>query len=281
MRIEAFAKINWALNVAGLRPDGYHFLDMLIQRVSLSDTLSLFPHTDIRLEITGMDGLPADERNLAFKAALALKEYTGYPGGASILLDKRIPSQAGLGGGSADAAAVLLGLNRLWNLGFSIHELGNIGVRLGADVPCCLRGGLTRVRGIGEQVTPLPGAQVWHLVILKPTGGLSTKEVFTCYDRQPDDESADIERAGKALRDGAFVILKSSCHNQLQKTAVGMQPSVQTAIDDLLHQGAVFAQMSGSGSAVFGLFHNKAKAESAKASLSPGWPVCLYATTLG
>lgn len=281
MRIDAPAKINWALNVLGTRPNGYHLLDMLIQRISVYDTLTLLPHPGILLSVEGGNGLPASEDNLAFKAANALKEYTGHAGGARITLLKRIPVQAGLGGGSADAAAVLQGLNRMWNTGLSQGELQDIGLGLGADVPCCLFPGLTRVGGIGERVLPLPAAKTFHLLILKPEGGLSTGEVFSRFNQNTCGEPADIQQAAEALMTGDFELLALSCRNQLQQAAAAMLPEIRDAIDALLINGAAFARMSGSGSAVFGLFPGEQAARSAMRRLSASWPVCLHARTLG
>ncbi len=281
MRIDAPAKINWALNVLGKRTDGYHLLDMLIQRISVFDTLTLLPHPDILLSVTGRDGLPAPEDNLAFRAAKLLQEYTGHRGGARIALMKRIPVQAGLGGGSADAAAVLLGLNRLWNTGLSLLELQNIGLRLGADVPCCLHPGLTRVGGIGERVLPLPVKSACHLLILKPAGGLSTGEVFSRYDRESGTDPGDVTRAAAALQEGDYPALGALCRNQLQQAAAAMLPEIQDAADALLVHGALMARMSGSGSAVFGLFKNAQAARKALERLKEDWPVCLCASTLG
>ena len=281
MRIDAPAKINWALNILGKRPDGYHTLDMLIQRVSVMDTLTLIPHPDILLSVTGQEDMPVREDNLAFRAAKAMKEYAGYRGGVHITLEKNIPAQAGLGGGSADAAAVLLGLNQLWELGLSMAVLEKIGIGLGADVPCCLYPGLTRVGGIGERVVPLPAAATCHLLILKPAAGLSTREVFSRFDQAPDSDPGDIDLAVRALMQGDYSAFGHFCRNQLQQTAAAMLPEVQDAIGALTKHGALFAQMSGSGSAVFGLFRSEQAAKKAAGVLKTAWPVCLYARTCG
>ena len=150
MVIQAFAKINWSLDITGVREDGYHLMDMLMQPVSLADEISLAPAADLGITTGGYPPCRADETNLAWRAAAALKAASGYPGGASIHVHKSIPIGAGMGGGSSDAAGVLYGLNRLWNTGLSPEELERIGLSLGADVPFALRGGLTRTRGIGE-----------------------------------------------------------------------------------------------------------------------------------
>ena len=178
MRLEAFAKINWSLDIIGIREDGYHLMDMIMQPVSLADEIVLTPAD--KLEIT-TDGYPrsrADRTNLAMRAALELKDSAGYPGGVHIHVHKRIPMGAGLGGGSADAAAVLCGLNRLWDLGLTGDELEKTGLRLGADVPFMIRGGLARVRGIGELIEPRPCRNNYWILIFRPCRGLSTREIF-------------------------------------------------------------------------------------------------------
>ena len=148
MLIRANAKINWTLDTVGVRADGYHLLDMLMQSISLHDTLTLEPAEDVTFSADGATRVPQDEGNLALRAALALRRHAGTAQGAMIHLHKRIPSGAGLGGGSADAAAVLHGLNALWELNLPMETLRQIGLTLGADVPFCLMGGLAHVRGI-------------------------------------------------------------------------------------------------------------------------------------
>ena len=178
----AHAKINWALEVTGVRPDGYHALDMLMQRIDLADELVMEPARGISLTVDGKS-IPSGGRNLVVRAANALNEYMGTRRGARIRLKKRIPVRAGLGGGSADCAAALLGLNRMWRLNLPESKLMEIGLRLGADVPYLLRGGFARVRGIGDELTPLDGARSVPLVLVRPGGGLSTPHVFAEYDR--------------------------------------------------------------------------------------------------
>lgn len=279
MRIEARAKINWALNVLGLLPDNYHRLDMLVQRLALSDTVELLPAAHLSIEVTGDESVPADPSNLAYRAAMELKLISGYKGGARIKLSKRIPALAGLGGGSADAAAVLEGLNELWGLDFKQNTLMEVGRRLGADVPLCLFQGLMRAGGIGDEIKPLSGGKQLHLLLLKPVEGLSSREVFQSYDEAPDPLTADITAASIALRKGDLEGMKATCYNQLQETAIRLLPGIRAALEALTVQGAVFAQMSGSGSAVFGVFQTEAAAKEAETALSPAWPVCLATHT--
>lgn len=179
----ARAKINWSLNILGVRPNGYHELDMLMQQISLSDELVFEPADALSLTV---GGAPGDESDLVLKAARALAELARQRGmetsGARICLTKRIPSRAGLGGGSADCAETLKALNRLWNLNFPMETLLELGAKLGADVPFCLTGGLARVSGFGERIEPLRNPPHCALVLITPGGGLSTPEVFRAYD---------------------------------------------------------------------------------------------------
>lgn len=279
--IKAYAKINWALNVLSRRSDGYHILDMLVQRIDLADEL-VFGHAgDLQLEVTNA---PADldtRNNLVMKAALALKQATAYQGGARITLKKRIPSQAGLGGGSADAAAALVGLNQLWDTGLTIAQLQAIGIKLGADVPPCLCQGLMRVTGIGEEITPIKGAREYPLLLIQPGKGLSTAEVFKAYDLENKTGAADLDLAANALISSNLNQLDQVCKNQLQPVASRMLPAIDQAVADLLAHGALFAQMTGSGSVVFGVFESPEKVKQAHSVLRDRWPVCILSKTLG
>ena len=179
--ITANAKINWTLDITGRREDGYHLMDMLMQPVSLADAVTLTKAESTTLVTGGKPYLPPDESHLAWRAAMALKTATGTQQHARIEVIKHIPVGAGMGGGSADAAAVLIGLNRLWCLGLSQAELERIGLMLGADVPYFIRGSLTRTRGIGEELEKLPCARTYPLCVIQPCEGLSTGAVFKAY----------------------------------------------------------------------------------------------------
>ena len=183
MNVKAYAKINWYLYVKGKRPDGYHDLDMIMQHIDLHDDLYIenLSDNELRLGITGSDALSISDDNLIIKAARMLQTHSGTTQGAYIRLEKRIPIGAGLGGGSADAAAVLTGLNRLWGLNYTLHQLQQIGLHIGADVPYCLEPSPAIVSGIGEQVQKVDFQQEAWLILLKPEASLSTKDVFAGY----------------------------------------------------------------------------------------------------
>ena len=281
MLIRANAKINWTLDTVGVRADGYHLLDMLMQSISLHDTLTLEPAEDITFSAGGATRVPQDESNLALRAALALRGYTGTERGAAIHLHKRIPSGAGLGGGSADAAAVLHGLNALWELNLPLETLLQLGLTLGADVPFCLTGGLARVQGIGDVIAPLPCGRVYHLVIVQPCRGLSTPQVFRTLDMLGKPASRpDTQRAQEALTGGSLAQLSASLGNTLQPAAISLRPQIRQAIACLREHGARAAQMTGSGSAVFGVFATAAAARTAFTALSRRYPRCYLAQTI-
>lgn len=252
MIVYAPAKINWTLNVTGTRPDGYHELDMLMQTVELHDTLELAE--DERLSLTcGREDVPCDERNLVMRAARALQAACGCEKGARMRLVKRIPAQAGLGGGSSDCAAALRGLNALWGLNLCEGRLHEIGLRLGADVPFCLTGGLCRARGLGEVLAPLP-SKSRQVLLVKPAQGLSTPEVFHAFDRLKRPEAADNEAAARALALGDDELLARSARNMLTDAAISLCPEVRETLLALRELGASFCTMSGSGSACLALF---------------------------
>ncbi len=271
MRLKARAKINWTLDIVGQREDGYHLMDMLMQPVTLADDITLTPAEEITLTTGGSPLLPADERHLAWRAASALKRQTGYPGGAAIHVEKRIPVGAGMGGGSADAAAVLVGLNRLWGLNLSREELENIGLTLGADVPFCIRGGLTRTTGIGEKMKNLPCGRMYPLVVVQPCEGLSTKEIFQAYHDGGVDCRPDNDNAAAALAEGTPRKLADAMYNVMQPVSESRRPAIAQAIEALKAHGAFAAQITGSGSAVFGAFESPAQADAAYQAVCGLW----------
>ena len=281
MIIKAFAKINWHLAVLGQRQDGYHELDMVMQHIDLFDLLDIEPANALHLSVSGDQSLQADDSNLVMRAARALQKASrGHPG-ARILLHKAIPSGAGLGGGSADAAAALYGLNEMWRLGYTQTELQAIGLNIGADVPFCLEPGPAHVHGIGEFIKPFKLDKISQLLIVKPQGSLSTKEVFAGFPNRGAANGGPIaQEVIAALRSGSLSLLKGNAYNDLQQPAIALMPEIRQAIDDLYALGAGFAQMSGSGSAVFGVFENKDKAAVACDKIRGSYAFCQACSTL-
>ena len=271
MRLKARAKINWTLDITGQRADGYHLMDMLMQPVTLADEITLTPAGEITLTTGGSPLLPADEKHLAWRAAMALKKHSGYPGGAAIHVEKHIPVGAGMGGGSADAAGVLTGLNKLWGLNLPQAELEAVGLTLGADVPFCLRGGLTRTTGIGENMEDLPCGRMYPLVVIQPCEGLSTKDIFTAYHEGVVNARPDNNAAALALAAGDGKALSSAMANVMQPVSEARRPGIAQAIQALKEHGAFAAQMTGSGSAVFGAFEDESSAQAAYDVLHVLW----------
>lgn len=277
MEIKARAKINWTLDILGQREDGYHFMDMLMQPLTLCDELVFFPADGLRLTVEG--ALLSDgEDNLILKAARLLQNESGIRRGAEILLRKHIPMGAGLGGGSADAAAALKALNDLWGLGYSLSTLCALGEKLGADVPFCVMDRPMRALGIGEILTSISVRRCYPLVLVQPCGALSTGEIFRGYHGLPP-RHPDTEKCRAALEKGDLSILRQSGGNVLEQVSVAKQPKIATAKEKLYELGAAFAQMTGSGSVVFGAFEDRAAAEKAYALLKPEYPDCILTET--
>jgi len=279
MRLEAFAKINWSLDITGVREDGYHLMDMLMQPISLADEISVKPAESLRLTTGGYPPVRPDNHNLILRAARALQEITGCTLGAEMHLQKRIPVGAGLGGGSADAAATLAGLNRLWGTGLSSAELEKLGLTLGADIPFCLRGGLTRTRGIGEDLESHPCRSSFWLIVIQPCRGLSTGSVFSAWHAAGSQAHPKTEEALAALEKGDLDALCSSVSNVLQPISEAMRPAIGESVRALKTSGALTALMTGSGSAVFGVFRNPRIAKQAHEALSHRWRSCFLCHT--
>lgn len=271
MIIKAFAKINWSLDITGVRPDGYHIMDMVMQPVSLADDISLTPSDDLSIYTDGYPPSRADSTNLAWRAAELLRSSLQIGKGVHIALHKRIPVGAGLGGGSADAAAVLWGLNRMWDLHLPQEKLESIGLSLGADVPFCLRGGLTRTRGIGELLENRTIHANYWLLIIQPCRALSTRQIFSAWETSAAMDHPDTEGVLQALSAGDPALLASSIGNVLEPVSASSCPEIPEAVRDLREAGAFAAQMTGSGSAVFGVFRSGAVAEKAYQRLRSGY----------
>ena len=264
--IHAHAKINWSLDITGRREDGYHLLDMMMQRIDLCDELRIEPAGELLLTV---DGAPARSDDLVLRAARALMERTGQARGAHMALTKRIPAQAGLGGGSADCAAALEALNECWGLGLSRRALLDIGLSLGADVPFCLTGGLARVRGIGERIDPVPDAPRVPLVLVVP-GALSTAKVFALWDAGGwPPVGHDASALGRVLAAGEIASLRGLCVNALTAPALSLLPTIGEALKRLDGLGAAVSFMTGSGAAAVGAFETEDAARRAAEAI-PG-----------
>ena len=268
MRLKAYAKINLSLDLTGILPDGYHAIDTVMQSVSLCDILTVEAARDIGL-VCSAPGVPADSRNTAYRAAEYFFEKAGIHGGASILIEKHIPSQAGLGGGSADAAAVLYALNKIYPGAVAENDLMSLAVRVGADVPFCLTGGTRLCLGKGEIMTALPHFGAYALLV-KPDAGVSTAEAFSRFDKAADllhPDNAAVLECYKHSDGRSAAGYSLNIFEQLVTLPEGEK--IKTA---LISAGAYHASMSGSGSCFFGLFDDEKKCLSAADALAETAP---------
>ena len=261
IQIKANAKINWLLNITGRTDNGYHLLDMLMQSIELCDDLCFRKTDETRLYINGECDCRLHE-NLIYKAILALEKYTGRKLSAEVEITKRIPSRAGLGGGSSDCAAALSAINYLYDLRLEKNELERIGLSLGADVPFFFTQGLCEVQGIGECVRRIEGGKNWPLLIRLVGEGLSTPDIYRRYDLSETQRKGDSSAAGaELLKMERFSELSLKTRNDLEDPACEAEPGIKTAEKLFMDHGALFSRMSGSGSAVFAVFSTKSEAQ--------------------
>ncbi len=260
MTLRCHAKINLSLDVTGKREDGYHTLESIFQSVTVYDilTVSVQDGSGIVLRCS-VPGLPCDERNLAYRAAQAMLEASGKKCRITMHLQKHIPSGAGMGGGSADAAGVLFALNKLMDCGFSNEKLREIGIKLGADVPFLLLGGTALAQGIGEILTPLRSLPKLPVVLLKGRQGISTPKAYAAIDALEAPFHPDTAQMLRAVETQDIDLLAKHCGNTFEDAAA--LADVERAKAALLEDGAKCAVMTGSGSAVFGIFPDKQSAD--------------------
>ena len=263
--LKALAKINLGLDVLGRRENGYHDVRMVMQTIYLYDnvTVQKTEEAGIHLECN-LFYLPVDETNIAYKAAKLLMDEFDIKEGVRIVLDKHIPVAAGLAGGSANAAAVLVGMNRLFSLGLSQQQLMERGVSLGADVPYCVMRGTVLAEGIGEILTPLPPLPKCYVLIAKPGISVSTKTVYEKLDSQEISEHPDIDGILEGLDKQDIYKVAASMGNVLETVTIGDYPIIEDIKDVMKQDGALNAMMSGSGPTVFGIFDDKSKARKAQ-----------------
>jgi 4-diphosphocytidyl-2-C-methyl-D-erythritol kinase len=256
LTLEALAKVNRSLVVLGQRTDGYHEIDTLFQTIDIADELRFDEDDRLTLSIAG-SAVPADERNLVLRAARALLKRARTSHGARLHLSKRIPVGAGLGGGSADAAATLMGLDVLWGLGLSEAELREVAASIGSDVAFFLCGGRARGTGRGERIEPLPDERDESIVLLLPPFGMPTPEVYGALGADPLRE----------LRPPRIPTGVMPDRNDLEVAADRLRPELRTLREDLRAAGAATSRLSGSGSTVYGVFPTAAEARRAAAAL--------------
>ena len=278
MKVEANAKVNFTLEVFGRRTDGYHALRSVVMPISLSDTLDIEVSDDG--EITSDAGYDDD---LCVKAARVLRNVRMFESssvrmlGARISVKKRIPAGGGLGGGSADAAAVLRALNELWGIGLSREALAEIGAQVGSDVPSLVFNAPVVMEGRGEKISPLStSTSSLHLVLVNPGVHSSTKEVYAACEGRPLDGENLTARMVEALQAGDLSRIAAALMNDLQPPAVKQHPEIADALVSRMTAGVIGAMMSGSGSSVFGLVENESEARRISSEMNAhgykAWP---------
>jgi len=277
VRLRAFAKINYALEVRGRRPDGYHDIRSVMQSISLADEVEIErggESFDLHVEPEGTEIGPP-EKNTIYRAWLALRRLTGDGLPVRVRLRKRIPAGAGLAGGSADAAATLAGLGELFGLRLDEGEVRELALRVGADVSFCLAGGTALGEGVGEVLAALPAPPDHHIVIAKPEPGADTGTVYRLRDELSAMPGGFVRPVTGALRAGDLDWLARSIGNDLAPVTEKLIPEVTALRERLLALGALGAAMTGSGTAVYGLFETEVEARSAAGSISaPFVAVC-------
>jgi len=264
--LRAFAKVNLTLDVFSKRSDGYHGVASVMQAISLHDTLHLTrktgPGVDFTCDGPESGGIPTNDENLAVRAAMeAIACLPDTPGGISIHLNKQIPSQAGLGGGSSDAAAALVGVNELLDLNLTDQELFRLAARIGSDVPFFLIGGTAVARGRGEQVNPFADVPPMWLVVVKPDENVSTGWAYSELDNTPDRSSnRGTRRMEQAISENSSELIVSRTCNDFELPVFARYPKLAWLHDELLMAGAMNARLCGSGSALFGMASGEADA---------------------
>lgn len=256
--LKALAKINLGLDVLGKREDGYHDVRMIMQTIHLYDRVEIkktrSPHIHVE---TNLYYLPVNEDNLVYRAAKLMKDEFQIKEGVRIVLQKFIPVAAGLAGGSSDAAAVLVGMNRIFNLGLKQNKLMELGLKIGADVPFCIMRGTALAEGIGEKLTALPPMPKCPVLIAKPAISVSTKTVYEGLKLYDGMEHPDIDGVMESIQQKDLKGVASHMANILETVTIPMYPVIKDIKKLMMDNGALNAMMSGSGPTVFGLFPNE------------------------
>jgi len=267
LHVRSFAKINLALAVTGRRPDGYHNIETVFQTIDLSDELELRNSAEISLSCEGLPDV-SEKDNIVWKAAFALAERTGERRGAAITLRKKIPSGAGLGGGSGNAAATLLGLRRLWNADIPDSDINAIAATLGSDVPFFLMGGAALGKGRGDILSGLPDFQPQHIVVIFPGISVSTASAYRALNLglTSRDSGHKIQSFLCLAKNGS--LWQAGMFNDFETAILPSHPEIAEAKSFLEKRGSISTLLSGSGSSVFGFFLSEESARAAAVSVN-------------
>jgi 4-diphosphocytidyl-2-C-methyl-D-erythritol kinase len=283
--LPSFAKINWSLQILGKRPDGYHEIRTTLQTISLHDDLRFEHNPDQDISLSCEDPqIPKGSENLIIRAAEALRDQYRVSDGARIYLHKSIPTQAGLGGGSSNAAVALLALNRLWNLAVSMDDLAKIATGLGADVPFFLVGGRALATGTGTVITKQPDEENTQLIVIHPRASVSTPDAYQALNSPALTSNKPIPILSSSLEEAYSRQSKLSSlrelKNDFESVIFDMEPEIERAKTSLLAAGAQGALLAGSGSSVFGIFADREAQQRALnvIKVDSGWRVFACAT---
>lgn len=272
LKLKSYAKINLFLDIEGRRQDGYHLIKTVMQSIDLYDEITIDSIAEDKIEIECNNPLiPTDQRNTCWKSADIIKTLYNIKYGVKIRIKKQIPSEAGLAGGSSNCAAVIEGLNKLWNLNMSQEEMLNIGLKVGADVPFCILGGTYLAEGIGEKLSKLNDFKWENILIIKPDFSMSTAFVYKNLLPQ-DYNSFKHNKIIEYINSGEFYKAAISTSNALEKVVEKFHPEIKDIINLLLEYKAVASRMTGSGSAVLGFFESKQSLEEAYNNIVKEFP---------
>ena len=269
IELKSRAKINLSIDVLGKREDGYHLVEMIMQTIDLYDIIKITENDidEININSNSLD-IPLNKNNIVYKAAEVLKERFNIKSGLNIFIQKNIPVAAGMAGGSCNAAAVLVGLNKLWNLKLSEKQLQEIGLALGADVPFCISGNAALAQGIGEELTYIKGLpKDTSILICKPNLFVSTKDVYQGLDLDNIKDRPDNKLLIKCLEEGNIKVLSENMVNVLESITSKMHEEILDIEKVMLDNNALGSMMSGSGPTVFGLFEKEEDAIKGKEKL--------------
>ncbi|MPM76201.1 4-diphosphocytidyl-2-C-methyl-D-erythritol kinase [bioreactor metagenome] len=263
IELKSRAKINLSIDVLGKRQDGYHLVEMIMQTIDLFDIIKIFSLDEDTIVInSNSKDIPVDSSNIVYKAANLIKQEFNIKRGIKIYIEKNIPVAAGMAGGSSNAAAVLVGLNKLWDLNLSKNKLKEIGLQLGADVPFCIEGEASLAENIGEKLTNIDGlSQDVFILVCKPELFVSTKEVYEAIDSKTIKKRPDNKLLIELLKENNIELLAKNMYNVLESVTKEKYPIINEIEEIMINNKALGAMMSGSGPTVFGLYDNEDDAE--------------------
>ena len=266
IQLKCRAKINLSIDVLGKRTDGYHLVEMIMQTINLFDIIKIFSLEEDKIIIeSNSNDIPLDSSNIVYKAVDLIKQKFNIKKGAKIYIEKNIPIAAGMAGGSSNAAAILIGLNKLWGLNLDQNELKDLGLQLGADVPFCIEGGSSLAENIGEKLKKIDGlSQDAFILVCKPELFVSTKEIYEAIDSKIIDKRPDNKLLIKLLKENNIRLLSKKMYNVLEEVTKEKYPVIKEIEKIMMDNNALGSMMSGSGPTVFGIYEIREDAEKCK-----------------